>query len=82
MFLVLYVVILMLFGQRKIEAVVICDKLKPFLIDVNVLYHIAVCSIVLDQVADPRNLQKLVVIGEKGLKITMLFFNSPFFTRP
>ena len=56
--------VLVIFGRRKIEAIIICDKPQPFLIDLNVLHHITVHFNVLDQVADPCNPQKLVVIDK------------------
>ena len=61
------------FGRRKVESIAIGYKGKPFLIVVNLLNHIEVCFIVLDEITDPRNLQKLVVIGEKKLKVETAF---------
>ena len=74
--LVLYVSVLVFFGRRKVEAIPICNKEEPFLVDVNLLHHIAVCSIFLNENADPCNPQKLVFVSENELKVAAKFLQK------
>ena len=67
MFFMLHISVVLLLCSRQIITVAIGNKSEPLLINVDILHHVAVHPIVFDEVADPRNPKKLVVIGEKGL---------------
>ena len=79
MFFVLDITVDLFFCCRQVVAISICYKGEPLLVNVVVLHHIAVHPIIFDEVLDPCNAQKLVVIREKGLKIAMLLFQKPLF---
>ena len=78
----LYIALLILFGRIKVEAVTICYKKETFLINVSALNHITVHSIVLDEIANPSDLQKLVIVSEKELKVEMKFLIAPYSPGP
>ena len=77
MFFVLDVTIDLFFCCRKVVTIAISNQCESLLVNVDVLHHIAVHPIIFNEVADPRSLQKLVVICEEGLNIATLLPQKP-----
>ena len=69
----LNVALLLFFDRRKIKPVAFGNKSESFFVDVNVLHYITGCSMFYNEIADPHNLQKLVFVIEKELRIATKF---------